>query len=424
MNITILALGSRGDIQPYVALGSGFQQAGYSVRLAAPENFRSLAVRYGLDFHSIGPSSQEVMAGETGRRMMTTGENAPAFMYELSRLLSEHAQEGLAQSLKACQHTDAILCNSFALMGFHIAEAMNIPCAGAWIYPLNRTAQYAPMGSPAWFHFPGRFNWLTYLIDEQIIQHAFRHIFREWRQTLGLPPLPITGFYEHLYKRRIPQIYGYSPTVVPRPTDWPERFVVSGYWFLNQAEGYEPSNALLEFLKAGPPPVYIGFGSVVGNDTAHLTKTILGAVKDSDQRFILAKGWGGLDLDSSNPQADSRIFVVDNIPHDWLFPKMAAIVHHGGAGTTAAAIRAGVPSVIVPFSGDQPFWGQRIQELGAGPAPILHTRLTAERLVRAIHAATNDKTMQERARWIGERIRAEDGVARAIDAFEKYVISV
>jgi sterol 3beta-glucosyltransferase len=419
MQITILALGSRGDVQPYIALGRGLQQAGYSVRIGAPKNFQSLAAQYGLDFFPIAPSSQEIMAGEVGRRMMTTGNNTPAFMYELARMVSSYAQECLTMSLQVCEHTDVILCNSFALMGFHIAEALHLPCAGAWIYPLNRTAQFPSMGLTPFLR-SGPFNWFTYMIDEQVIQHAFRHIFREWRQTLNLPPLPITGFYDYLYQRNIPQIYGYSPTVVPKPADWPDRFVVSGYWFLDQAGEFKPPVELCNFLDAGPAPVYIGFGSVVGRDTIRLTETILGAVKRSrGGRFILAKGWGGLETHLAD---DEQIFVIDEVPHDWLFPKMAAVVHHGGAGTTAAAMRAGVSSVVVPFSGDQPFWGQRVRMSGTGPAPIPHTRLNADRLATAIRAATSDDSILERAQRIGERIRAEDGISRAIEAFERWVI--
>lgn len=421
MHITILALGSRGDVQPYIALGRGLKQAGYSVRLGAPENFQSFAAQYGLDFFPIAPGSQEIMAGEVGRRMMTTGRNTPGFMYELARMVSAYSRECLKMSLKACEHTDAILFNSFALMGFHIAEALHLPSAGAWIYPLNRTAQYPSMGLTPFVPQHGPFNWFTYMIDEQVIQHAFRHIFREWRQMLDLPPLPITGFYDYLYQLKMPQIYAYSPTVVPKPADWPDRFVVSGYWFLDQTEKFIPPVELSNFLEEGLPPVYIGFGSVVGKNTRRLTETVLDAIKHSGQRFILSKGWGGIETHLAN---DKKIFVVDEIPHDWLFPKMKAVVHHGGAGTTAAAMRAGVPSVIVPFSGDQPFWAERVRISGAGPAPIPHTRLSAERLAAAIKIATNDTSIQERARRIGEQIRGEDGISRAIQAIERWVLNV
>lgn len=421
-HITILALGSRGDVQPYIALGIGLKQAGYQVRLGAPKNFQTFAMHHGLDFFPVAPDSQEIMASEIGRQMMTTGNNGTGFIHSLARMVSAYAHETLLASLKACEGTDAILFNSFALMGYHIAEALNLPSAGAWIYPLNRTTEYPSIDTSPSLRLGKAFNWLTYLVGEQMIQHAFRKVFREWREMLDLPPLPITGFYDHLYRQNIPQIYGYSPMVVPKPRDWLENFTVSGYWFLDQMDQSQQANGLSEFIDKGPTPVYIGFGSVVGNQTAHLTKIVLDAIKFSGQRAIIAKGWGGIEIGLGNQQMDKKIFMIDHVPHEWLFPKMSAIIHHGGAGTTAAALRAGVPSIIVPFSGDQPFWGERVRALGASPTPIAHTQLSAERLSAAIITATRDSAMRGRARTIGEHIRAEDGIARAVEAFQRFVV--
>lgn len=421
-HITILALGSRGDVQPYVALGRGLQQAGYGVRLAAPENFAGLAAENGLDFAAIAPDSQAVMAGETGRRMMTSGSNGPAFIHLLAKLVSDYADECLTASLKACEGTDAILFNSFAQMGYHIAEALNLPAAGAWIYPLHRSAEFPSMGAPPFLRGGSPLNWLTHVIDEQMVQHAFGRIFALWRRTLGLAPLPLTGFYEHVLHRKLPQIYAYSPSVVPRPADWAERMVVTGYWFLEQNVRWQPSEALCAFLEAGSPPIYIGFGSVVGDHGARLADVVVDAIRQSGQRAIVGRGWGGIDMDRI-AAAGGSVFVADNIPHDWLFPRMAAVVHHGGAGTTAAGLRAGVPSVIVPFSGDQPFWGERVRVLGVGTPPIPHTRLTARRLGEAIHEATHNPVMRDRAQALGQRIAAEDGIARAVEAVERWVIS-
>jgi UDP:flavonoid glycosyltransferase YjiC (YdhE family) len=268
----------------------------------------------------------------------------------------------------------------------------------------------------------GTFNWFTHLAGEQMIQFAFRKIFREWRQILDLPPLPITGFYEHLYQRQSPHLYGYSQHIVPKPHDWAKRFAVTGYWFLDQKD-FIPPKELTHFIESGPAPVYIGFGSVVGENPSKLTETVFGAAIQSKQRIILAKGWGGLNLADTNRQVDKKIFVVDSIPHDWLFPRMKAIVHHGGAGTTAAALRAGVSSVIVPFSGDQPFWGERIRKLGLGTAPIHHARLNVNRLTAAIDLVANDLEMQKRAYVIGTKIRSEHGVDHAVEAFQTFVIN-
>jgi UDP:flavonoid glycosyltransferase YjiC (YdhE family) len=423
MRITILAIGSRGDIQPCIALGVGLRQAGYEVRLAAPNNFESVATSCGLDFFSIGPDSQELMAENIGRKMMTTGNNGSAFLHALAKLVSTHSRESLAASLNACEGTNAILYNSFALMGAHVAEALNLPSAGAWIYPLNRTVEYPSIDTHPLLRFGGAFNWFTHLAGEQMIQHAFRNIFREWRQMLDLPPLPVTGFYDHLYRRRSPQLYGYSQYIVPKPQDWPDRFAVTGYWFLDHDENFLPPEELSHFIEAGPAPVYIGFGSVVGKDPVRLTEIVLRAARQSKQRIILAKGWGGLHLAETTRQVDENIFVVENIPHGWLFPRMKAVIHHGGAGTTAAALRAGVPSVIIPFSGDQPFWGDRVWKLGIGTAPIHHTQLNTQRLTAAIASITGNDDIQKRAHAIGEKIRSENGVARAVEAFQRFVIN-
>ena len=422
MKITIFVLGSRGDIQPHIALGQGLKQAGHTVKLAAPENFQSFALAHGLDFFSIAPDSQAIMAGELGQRMMTSGENGPAFLHYLAEMVSSYADECLAASLKACEQTDAVLFNVFALMGFHVAEALNLPMAGAWVQPLHRTRQYPSLGTPAFLSTGGVLvNGLSYRVNELIVQHTFRNIFGKWRKTLRLPPLPISGFYDYTYQRKLPVMYGYSPTVHPRPADWPEQCAVTGYWFLDHPEGFVPPAGLVEFLEAGPAPVYIGFGSVVGAETARLTETVLGAARQSRQRVVLSRGWGGLEAGTASQQIEKNIFVVDNIPHDWLFPQMAAVVHHGGAGTAPAALRAGVPAVIVPFAADQPFWGERVHALGVGPTPILHTRLTVDRLAAAMTSAASDKSMKARARAIGEKIRAEDGIARAVQAFERWV---
>lgn len=421
MHVTILALGSRGDVQPYVALAQGLQQAGYRVRLGAPSNLESLTSQHGLDFASIAPNSQQLMGGATGRAMMTTGQNNIGFIFKLAQMVRSHTQQTLLAAWDICQDTDAIIFSAFAPMGAFIAEKLNIPLFAAWIYPLSQTRFFPTMGTPAWLRLGRTFNWTTHFFYEQVIQLAFRQIFREWRQILGLLPLPPGGYYGYLSRQQVPVLYAYSPTVVPRPNDWPERFVVTGYWFLERPSGWQPPPVLSDFLADGPPPVYIGFGSMSSNRPQELVGVAIDALTKARQRGILARGWGGLAIDGVNQPLTDDIFVVDDAPHDWLFPQMAAVVHHGGAGTTAAGLRAGVPSILVPFSGDQPFWGQHITALGVGPAAIPYKKLSTRRLVSAIEAATGSETMRCRAAALGQQIRAENGVAGAIEAFENFL---
>jgi UDP:flavonoid glycosyltransferase YjiC (YdhE family) len=173
---------------------------------------------------------------------------------------------------------------------------------------------------------------------------------------------------------------------------------------------------LVDFLDAGAPPVYIGFGSMANRTSQKMAQLAKEALELSGQRGILAAGWGGLD----GANLPASIFALDSVPHAWLFPRMAAVVHHGGAGTTAAGLRAGVPSVIVPYLGDQPFWGKRVAEMGVGPQPIPRRKLTPGLLAEAIRIATTDQNMRAKAAALGERIRSEDGIARMIEIIEGF----
>ncbi|MBM3121917.1 MAG: glycosyltransferase family 1 protein, partial [Chloroflexi bacterium] len=190
---------------------------------------------------------------------------------------------------------------------------------------------------------------------------------------------------------------------------------VTGYWFLDPSEGWRPAADLLDFLNGGPPPVYIGFGSMVHRRPEEVAALVCDALQRSGLRAVWSAGWGGL----ASTRLPNSVFMTGSIPHAWLFPRMAAVVHHGGVGTTAAGLRAGVPSIAIPYFGDQPFWGRRIAELGVGPKPIPRSRLTADRLALALQSATTDTGMQARAARLGEAIRAEDGIGNAVRVIEE-----
>jgi UDP:flavonoid glycosyltransferase YjiC (YdhE family) len=205
-------------------------------------------------------------------------------------------------------------------------------------------------------------------------------------------------------------LYCYSPAVVPKPPDWSEHAHVTGYWFLDQGPDWQPPTDLVDFLESGPPPIYVGVGGITSRDPGKTSCIVLDALRQSGQRGVIAAGRGGL----SQSGLPNEVFVTEAVPHDWLFPRMAAVAHHGGAGTTGAGLRAGVPSIIVPVTNDQPFWGRRVKALGAGPAPIPRKRLTADRLAHAICVAVTDEAIRKRAAELGETIRAEDGVVNAV----------
>jgi UDP:flavonoid glycosyltransferase YjiC (YdhE family) len=218
-----------------------------------------------------------------------------------------------------------------------------------------------------------------------------------------------------------PWLCGFSTHVLPKPADWDEHQHVTGYWFLDEQPGWQPPEELKRFLDSGPPPVYIGFGSMAHEDPERQTHLALRALELSGQRGVLLTGWGGL----TRQAMPSNVLVVEDVPHAWLFPRMAAVVHHGGAGTTAEGLRAGVPNIITAFApNDQPAWADRVVKLGVGPRVPGIKGLTAEKLAKAIRMAVNDPTMRARAAALGEKIRAENGIARAVEVIERHAAGV
>jgi UDP:flavonoid glycosyltransferase YjiC (YdhE family) len=250
----------------------------------------------------------------------------------------------------------------------------------------------------------------------QMMWQGFRSADSLARQNvLNLPAASFWGPYHSDRTRGLPILYGFSPSVIPAPSDWSADNHVTGFWLLDSAEHWTPPSDLVDFLEAGPAPVYIGFGSMSTRKPEETADLVLQALSRTHQRAILFSGWGGLSKD----YVPDSVFMVDSIPHAWLFPRVAAVVHHGGAGTTAAGLRAGVPAVVIPFFGDQPFWGQRVAELGVGPAPIPRQKLTVDRLAEAIQQAVTDKEMHQRAAYLGAKIQAEDGIACAVEIIQQ-----
>ncbi|MFO7697050.1 MAG: glycosyltransferase, partial [Anaerolineae bacterium] len=255
----------------------------------------------------------------------------------------------------------------------------------------------------------------SYRMAQQMMWQAFQLADRQSRaRVLGLSPAPLWGPFGSERMRQAPVLYGYSPAVIPPPPDWEGRAIVTGYWMAAPDEAWEPPSDLARFLEGGDPPVYVGFGSMSSRHPEQTADLVLGALARTGRRGIVLSGWGGI-VPSG---VSASVYVLDGAPFGWLFPRMAAVVHHGGAGTTAEGMRAGVPSVIVPFFGDQPFWGRRVAALGVGPSPIPRRRLTIDNLAAAIEEACSDGAMRECAKELGARIQAENGVARAVEAIE------
>ncbi len=420
MRITLLTAGSRGDVQPYVALGLGLERAGHTVTLAASLVFESFVRSYGLTFAPVRFNPQEFIKRPEVQKLFRN-PNLIRLFRDWSSLL-ESLVEMFDDFWQASQNVDAIILSPAAHGGYDCAEKLDVPACMALLQPINPTGAV-----PNFFLSPrvrlgfleGPYNRLTHLVFEQAFWQAIRGPLNRWRQNvLGLLPLPrFVTSYARMRAARVPFLFGYSPAIVPKPRDWADWHHVTGYWFLDAPPDWQPPPELIEFLEAGPPPVYIGFGSMSDEKPEILTRIALDALQMTGRRGILASGWielGGVDLPDT-------VFRIGSIPHDWLFPQMAAIVHHGGAGTIAANLRSGVPSILTPFMGDQFAWGKIIADLGVGPPPIPIKKLAAARLAAAIEAAVTDPALRVRAAALGERIRAEDGVARAVEAFHQHI---
>ena len=416
MHITVLAYGSRGDVQPYVALGAGLRRAGHTVRLAAPEPFEPFVTEHGLEFSPL--------PGDPAQLMQKMVEEAGASLFRLVPVILEYAIplgiQMLTSVRQACQGTDGII-HSFLMTvtGHEVARQLGVPDLSALVFAVFvPTATFPNPGFPE-LPLGSVYNRLTHRLFAQTFWQGNRLAYA-WirRQHPELGRLSRWAF-DPSNEQPTPILYGFSPQVLPKPTDWDEHVHVTGYWFLEATSGWRPPPELVDFLEKGPPPVYVGFGSVIIQERAakRLTGIALEALTRTGQRGLLLTGWGGL-VETDLPD---DVLAIDFAPFDWLFPRMVALVHHGGMGTTAAGLRAGVPAVVVPFTADQPFWGRRIHQLGVGPRPIPRKKLTAEGLAEAIRAMTGDQGMRQRAARLGERVRAEDGVQRAVEVVERYL---
>jgi UDP:flavonoid glycosyltransferase YjiC (YdhE family) len=297
-----------------------------------------------------------------------------------------------------------------------VAEKMAIPHMFAMLQPNERTSEFPHILVSA-SSFGATLNQLTYSGVFLALWGVIRSSVNRWRQQhLSLPPLK-WSYLSDVFSSPILRLYGFSPNVIPRPKEWSQQAIVTGYWFLEQAADWHPPKELLDFLESGPPPISIGFGSMVANNKEKIADICIQALTCAKQRGIFLTGWGGLRYNS----LPEYVLTIESVPHEWLFPRIAAVVHHGGAGTTAAGLRAGVPTIIVPFMTDQPFWGKRVYDLGVGPKPIPRRRLTTERLADAMIEAVTNPGIRQRATELGRKIRTEDGIANAIKAIHQVI---
>lgn len=411
MRILLLAIGTRGDVQPFVALGRALSARGHEVALAAPKGFAAMCDGTGFGFFPLPADFQELMKQPEIQAALTSFSGKIKALRWASDLMN--AQLSAIWDIGHDFRPQVILHHFKAELAPQLAREL-----GGISIPVMLQPGFMPTGEYPQFLLAKRshgrlFNRASFAAILPPIRLSTLMLERRWEKAsgvkLGRRLDPMQGY---AHGRPAPRIHAYSPTLVPRPADWPETEVQTGYFFTDPVD-WTPPEGLVTFLAAGPPPIYVGFGSMPGVDAENTARAVLGALERTGLRAVIATGWGGIEALSPGP----HIHVLEAAPHSWLFPRMAAVVHHGGSGTTHEGLRWGRPSVICPLFADQPFFGARVADLGAGPEPIRQKRLTADGLARALDFALTPG-IAARAVALGEAIRGEDGIGKAIALVE------
>ena len=426
MKVLMLTLGTRGDVQPFVALALELGKAGHEAVLAAPGMFEAFVTGHGVAFAHLDDGPMRLMDTSGVREAMESGVWARvALARQLPKLFGGLLEDAWAVASEgAGAGAGVVVHNGQVLAGQHVAEKLGVPAVLASPIPMYvPTREFPWPGQSLPTRLPAAMNRVTFL-GMKAASLAFGRTVDAWRQrTLELPRR--RGRHDPLLRPDggpAPVLHAFSPRVVPPPSDWPQTVATTGYWFLpsdadarTEASAGTLPDALADFLDAGEPPVFVGFGSMAGRDPKGTAALIAKAVRRARVRAVLATGWGGLEAGG----LPDEIWVVDEVPYGRLFQRVAAVVHHGGAGTTGTAVASGRPQVVCPFVADQPFWARRMHDLGVAPAPIPQRELTAEGLSWALRRAIDGPDLQARAEDLGRLVRAERGAAEAVDALER-----
>ncbi|KAF7551808.1 hypothetical protein G7Z17_g4750 [Cylindrodendrum hubeiense] len=442
LNIAIHIVGSRGDVQPFIPIAQLLSSPpfGHRVRICTHPVFKDFVESQGIEFFSIGgdpealmaymvknpgllPNRESVKAGDIGKRrkeMWDIIHGCWRSCIEAGNGMGERVTAAKVEAAEDLFIADAILANPPSMAHIHCAEKLGIPLHMVFTMPWSPTEKFShPLASMTYGEADAAIaNYLSFMMMELLTWQGLGDLINKFRtQILHLDPISPLWGYQLLPRLRVPYSYLWSQSLIPKPSDWGSHINVTGFSFLSLANSYTPPPDLVEFLESGPPPIYIGFGSIVVDDPLALTQLIFDAVEISGVRAIISKGWGSVGGGDDIPE---NVYLIGNCPHDWLFQRVAAVVHHGGAGTTAAGIAAGRPTVVVPFFGDQPFWGQMIARAGGGPSPVPFKEMTAESLATSIAFALKPE-IQGAVQEMADRIAIEDGAGETAGDFQDHL---
>ncbi|KAH6677700.1 hypothetical protein B0J14DRAFT_536407 [Halenospora varia] len=420
LNIVVQVVGSRGDVQPFIALGNELQKYGHRVRIATHNTFEEFVLKHGLEFYPIGGDPEELMA------YMVKNPGLIPSMKSLKQGEIQRKRLMVAEMLQGCWNSciepdpksgapfvaDAIIANPPSFAHVHCAQALGIPVHLMFTMPWSNTRAFPhPLAN---LKHAGKdlttANYISYSVVEWMAWQGLGDVINEWRYTLDLEPVSAINGPNLASALKVPFTYCWSPSLVPKPRDWPSHIDICGFFF-RDPPNYTPPPDLDAFLRAGPPPIYIGFGSIVIEDPEKMSHLLLEAVQKTGVRAIISRGWsklGGPDLEN--------VFYLGDCPHEWLFQHVSAVFHHGGAGTTACGLLNGRPTTIIPFFGDQQFWGNMVAAAGAGPTPIPHKTLNVQTLTEAISFCLTPEASQA-AYEISVKMSTETGVHTAVQSF-------
>lgn len=436
LNITILIVGSRGDVQPFLALGKELRKFGHRIRLGTHTCFQDFVVENDIEFSPLAGDPKELMAHMVKHPGLMPGsmeevkrkravmkeiiESCWSAVMEPTSILCVKPGAPPNPSLSTAPWvTNAIISNPPTFGHYHCAERLGCPLHIYFTMPWSPTAAFPhPLANLSYAKRTPSKNKMSYSIVDALTWSGLGDLCNSFRKNkLGLEPILGTGGRSLLDDAKVPHAYTWSPNLIGKPKDWGVHIDITGFFFLDLATNYTPPDDLMQFLNSGPPPIYVGFGSIVVDNPDAFNKTILDAFRITKFRGIVSKGWSELGGSGDVPK---DVYVIGNCPHDWLFLQCAAVCHHGGAGTTAAGLLAGRPSIVCPFFGDQPFWGQMIANCGVGPPPITKKRFTAENLADAFRFCMLSST-QEKAKKLGEEMRKENGVRTGVQVFHAHL---
>lgn len=410
MKITVLTYGSRGDVQPLIALTLGLMGRGHLVSLAAPARFENLVKGYGIHFIPLAGDPAEL-----SRELNNSGQNPIKQIRDIMSYAFKIGAEVLQQTEEACKDADLIIHTFMHAVGAHtIACERKIPDIHIQLFPMfTPTGDYPNVTLP---DLKSKFlNRLTHEISRSISDSSAKIGFEHVRRRAGLPKRKLySPFDKDTLRPSTPILCAWSPSVISPSKEWAANIAVTGYYFSDVDTGYQPASDLQHFLDTGNPPICVSFGSMLNRDAKKIDSIIRESLRLTNNRGIILSGWSEVKNDSTK-----EILYIDAVPHQWLLPRCKVIIHHGGAGTTAAGLRAGIPNIVIPFVADQPFWGKRVHAIDAGPIPIPVNKISTEKLTSAI-IETDKYAIRKHSKDIGQILRNEDGVGFSIDFIEKY----